>query len=174
MQKHWPKLIVALCSIVLFNCTGRAAYVSKPATSEVPKALRMQVSVTVKGDEGITSSVSSCLKKELQSFSDVDIVDTNFRFQLSVLAMQTELAGFYKTGIVLSTVILIPFDNSILLYKFRPEYKNDGLQLTSRLFLEQDHWLNMGSPGDLEDICKKIVAKFDAQYLQTYRKTLRQ
>jgi hypothetical protein len=88
--------------------------------------------------------------------------------------MQTELAGFYKTGVVLSTVILIPFDNNVLVYKFRPESKNEGLQLTSRLYSEQDHWLNIGSPGDLEDLCKKVIAKFNTRLLEPYRKSLRQ
>jgi len=174
MRTHWPSLIVALCCVVALSCTGRASYVSKPAAPEVPKALRMPVKITVKGDESVTNSVNKYLKRELESLSDVDIVDNNFRFQLSVLAMEIEFAGFYKTGVVLSSVILIPFDNSVLAYKFRPENKNEGLQLTSHLFLEQDHWLNMGSPGDVEDICKKVVAKFDSQYLQPYRKTLRQ
>jgi hypothetical protein len=173
MQTHWSRLIVALCSIAILNCAGTRD-VSKPVPSALPISSRTPVKVTVSGDEGIKSSVTSYLKNELISLGDVDIVDNNFRFQLSVLVMQTELAGFYKTGVVLSTVVLIPFDNSVLFNKFRAEYRNEGLQLTSRLYLEQDHWLNMGSPGDLEDLCKKIVAKFNTRVLEPFRKAVRQ
>jgi hypothetical protein len=173
MQTHWPGLIVALCSIAILSCAS-TRHVSKPAPPEIAKSSRMPVKVAVSGDEGIKDSVTGYLKNDLKSLGDVDLVDNNFRFQLSVLAMETELAGFYKTGVVLSTVILIPFDNSVLYDKFRPEYKNEGLQLTSRLYLEQDHWLNMGSPGDLEDLCKKIVAKVNTKILEPYRKSGRQ
>jgi len=36
-----------------------------------------------------------------------------------------------------------------------------------------DHWLNIGSTGDLQTLCKQIVADFDTGHLEENRKSFR-
>jgi hypothetical protein len=128
------------------------------------------VKVTVSGDEGVKSSVSSYLKRELRSLLDVDIVDDRYVLELSVIAMGIELAGFYKSGIAVSTVILTPFDACPSAGAQAPKLKQGSRLATSQTFLYPEQWLNIVSPNDLEKLCKDIVVKFDNKFLEGLRK----
>lgn len=177
MQTHWPKLMAALCSIAILGFPLYATDVSKPLTPEQEKFwLRPQwkVKVTVSADESIKNSVSSYLNRELRSLGDVDIVDNNPEWQLSILGGELETAGGRKTGVVLSTVILTPFNSKILLsQQLKPEYKDKALQMTSQLFWYPEHWLRIGPADSLQTLCKEIIAAFDTKYLEEQRRSRR-
>jgi hypothetical protein len=119
METHWPKLIVALCSIAIFNFTVYAADVKKPPTPKTEEVLRFKVKVTVQADEGIQNSVSSYLNRELRSLGDVDIVDNNPEWELRVLGGELHSIGGYKSGVVLSTIIITPFRGNFLSSAFK-------------------------------------------------------
>lgn len=166
MKTHWAQLIGALCLIAVFGLTAHAADTSNLRFSA-------RVKVTVSAPDNIKGAVSSYLNRELRSLNDVELVDTKPEWEINVLAMELKTVGGYKSGVVLSTVIINSFDNQMLSVFFQPNLKDIGLYMTSSLSWYPDHWMNVGSTDDLQRLCKDIVADFDTKHLEESRKSFR-
>lgn len=91
-----------------------------------------------------------------------------------MLAMEVSTKGGYKTGIVLSVVILSKFNNQFLSTFASDSYKETVGKMTSNLYYYPDHWLRTGSNEDLKKLCNEIVSDFDTKHLEESRKTHRQ
>jgi len=124
-----------------------------------------RVKVTVTADEDVKNILNSYLNKELRSFNDVEVVYTNPEWEIAIIAHKI------TTGVIISTVIKRHFDNWLLSYYFQLKYKDDGLNATSDLYYDIDHFLNVGPSDSLERLCKDIVADFDTRHLEESRKT---
>jgi len=147
--------------------------VSSVAAQDLPK-FKARVKVSVSADENIKGTVTSYINRELRSLQDVEIVDRDPEWELQILAMEISTKGGYKTGIVLSVVILSKFSNQFLLDRVADSYKEIVGNLTSSLYYYPDHWLRVGSNEDLKSLCNGIVADFDTRYLEESRKMHRQ
>lgn len=173
MQTHPLNLIILLCSTAILSFTVHAADVSKASSPKIEKSFRLKVRIDVTADNDIKNSVSSYLNRELRSLGDVDIVDNDYHWALSILAVQLTTIGGYKSGVAISTVILTPFTNAVFVGLFKPEYRDGGLALTSNLFQYPDQWLNVGQTDALQNLCKEVIAQFDTKYLEEQRKSYR-
>lgn len=160
MRTRCSNSIGALCLVTLMSFSAHAADTN------------WRVKVTVSASESIKDSVSSYLNRELRSLNDVEVVNDNPDWEISVVAMELKTVGGYKNGIALSTVIVTPFNNQSLSGFFQPKFKTTGLQMTSGLSWYPDQWLNVGSADDLQKQCKDIITNFDVTTLEESRKSL--
>lgn len=167
MNTRWIRSLGILCFVAILSLPSHAA-----DTSNLRFSARVKVTITA--DENIKPSLSSYLNRELRSLSDVELVDNNPEWEMNVLATEVKTVGGYKSGVVISTVIMSSFNNQMLSGFFQPKFKGTGLTMTSELFRYPDHWLNVGSTDDLQRLCKRIVADFDTKHLEESRKSFRQ
>ena len=163
--------VIVMFTIFDFSVTAYAADTSRSKFSA-----KVKVSVTAEGN--IKNRVSSYLNRELRALNDVELVETNPEWEISVIAMELKSVGGTKTGFALSTVILISYDNRLLCSFFEAEYKAleytaAVVKETSSLYLRPSQWLNIGSTDDLQRICRDVVADFDMKHLEESRKLYR-
>ncbi len=130
-----------------------------------------RVGVYVSANENIKGEIESYISRELRSLGDIIVTDSNPRWILNIVAMELLTKGGYKSGVVLSVIILEPFDNGLV--KTLLVDKTDRqmcVLLTSNLYYyPKGHWLRVGAPGDLRNLCNGIVADFDTEYLKPAR-----
>lgn len=163
-QKFW-----LLAFIVMFLSFSGARAESGGGTQFSAK-----VQVSVSAEEAIRGQVESYVKRELRSLRDVTIVDEGADWELSILAMEVSTKGGYKSGVIISAVILRPFDNQMVSALLEEKYKETGAHLTEGLYRYPDHWLRTGSTDQLRSLCVEIVADFDSQHLEKSRKLYRE
>ena len=128
-----------------------------------------RVSVVVSADGSTKSRVESFISRELRSLGDVVVTNDNPEWTFSIVVIEPKLENGRRVGIVLSTVILRRFNNTMTVYNTRDERKEFVSNITSNLYSLPDHLLNMGT--DLREICSEIVADFDSDKLKDARET---
>ncbi len=133
-----------------------------------------KVCVMVGAEDYIRGKIDSYIKRELRSLSDVTLVDEGADWKLSILAMEPSTRGGGKGGVVISWVILKPFNNQWLSTLFQDGYKELGLTLTDGLCREEDHLLKVGPSEELRSMCEEMVADFDSDYIEPERKSYRE
>ena len=136
-------------------------------TSDLRYSTRVKLSITA--DETIKGAIGSYLRRELRSFTDVEIVEDKPVWIINVVALETINKAGHKTGVALSTIILRPFQNQYLSSYFEPSKKELGLHMTSGLSQAYGPYLHIGPEDDLEKICKSVVTRFDSQFLEDDR-----
>jgi len=142
---------------------------SSPVVAEDLQPFAGRVQVAVSASDSIKGKIESYLSRELRSLGDIVITDDNPRWILSVVALEAESKGGYKTGVVLSVVILEPFNNQFVVNMVPEKTKELVSGMTSSLFSYSGHWLRMGAPEDLRSICNGIIADFDSIELKSAR-----
>jgi hypothetical protein len=167
MQIYWPTFLGGIFGVALLSLTVQAEDISSFRFSA-------KVKVRVSANENIKGSVGSYINRELRSLNDVELVDSNPEWEINVLAMETKTVSGYKSGFVLSTVIINRFDNQMLLAALPQNYKEAASKMTSSLWWYPDHWVITGSTDDLHKLCKEIVADFDTKHLEESRKSFRE
>jgi len=89
---------------------------------------------------------------------------------LDIVALEVSTKGGYKSGVILSVVILSPFDNQMVSEMLQEKYKEYGADLTKSLYWYPDHWLWVGSNDHLRSLCVDLIADFDSKILEESRK----
>jgi len=139
--------------------------------AELPK-FSASVTISVSANELIEQEVTSYISRELRQLGDVMIVDEGFRWQLGIVALEANLTDGKKSGFVLSAVIVEHFDNSIFDYVAgEKEHVEETKAITEDLVSFPDHVVYVGATKDLQLLCQKLVAHFDATHLDSARKT---
>jgi hypothetical protein len=167
MKRYWFQSIVILGSIAFLSFSVQSADTPNPRFSA-------KVKVSVEGEESVNSSVSSYLNRELRSLGDVELVDKDHEWEISVLILATRSVGGQNMGFVLSTVIIPTFSNQWLREYLIPKYQDLVLNITSGLSYYPKQWINIGGTKDIQEICKRIIANFDTTCLEENRKVFRQ
>jgi hypothetical protein len=125
-----------------------------------------RVSVSVSADEKIKGLIKGYVSSELRSLGGIVLSDVGPRWVLSIVALEPETKGGLKMGIILSTIVLEPFDNRYVVSQVSPKSKEVVSSFTSGLYRYSDHWIHTGALGDLKTLCEKIVADFDSNYIK--------
>jgi hypothetical protein len=155
-------LVISLLSI--FN--------SNLYAEEFPKfKARVSLQVSVSAEENIKGISNSYLSRELRSLQDVELVDRNPEWVLSVIIMDLTTKRETKVGFVISVMIMRKFPNDYLMSRLtKSEDKEYFKDITSDLYFSPDHRMNTGALADLRDMCSEIVAYFDTKHLEPTRK----
>lgn len=164
MKNHWFRTIAGVITIIVLSV---AAYAADTNNSRFTS----RVKVTVSSNDNIQDIVKSYLNRELRSLNDVELVDTDPDWEIEVLAMELKTSSGNKPGVVLSTVLSLYYDKQVVINLIKPMYIDtlppNGLQVTHY------HWLNVDSKDNLQNMCNKMIAEFDSQYLEEGRKSFR-
>lgn len=164
--------------MLLFSLVAVAAQAQR-----IPEYLHPKVEVEVSAGSSIESLVRSYLNRELRSIPDVVLVDDDGDYTLTVVAMK--VGGETGTlGVVLSSVVMEAVSAAGLL---RVAVKGSGVQLSQEQLSRMTEFaqrqgeygtivsqrLLAGPQNSLQARCQNIVADFDGEQLETYRRTVR-
>ena len=89
---------------------------------------------------------------------------------MHLVTVEVKLKKGVKTGYGISGIILEPFKSDVLTPLLDKRFIDLGHTLTADLYSVKKHMVNIGSMDDIRDICNKIVADFDSEYLAVKRK----
>jgi len=142
---------------------------SSPAVAEDLQTFSGRVQVLVSASDSIKGKIESYLSRELRSLGDIVVTDDNPRWILSVVALEAESKGGFKTGVDLSVVILESFNNQYVVNVTPEKSKKLVSVMTSSLYSYTGHWLRVGAPEDLRSMCNGIIADFDSSELKKAR-----
>jgi hypothetical protein len=133
-----------------------------------PYSCRVSLYVSAKNDS-FKGKIESYISRELRSLGDVTVTDDKPDWVLYILALETYIKGEQKAGVILSTTVLKPFNNKLLLNMVNEKFKEVVSKSTSGILEHRDNWLQIGSPSNLRSICNEIVADFDSQWIKPER-----
>ncbi len=146
--------------IILFLLT--TAFLANPVDATDDK---FRVKVKVSGNDDPKNLVTSYINRELRSLNDVEVVAEDPEYEIWIVCVEVGRKGYF-----LSTVILIRVPDSMLQpgtkvrdESTRPDPKHSALSWAP------DVSLKGASPGDLREVCRKIIAEFDVETLEGVR-----
>jgi len=128
-----------------------------------------RVRVEVSGDANIKPLVTSYINRELRTLNDVKIMDNDPGWLLSIVAIETYTKGGDKIGVALSVVVL-----KLVTSLFAKKIPLALVGMVPELYLFHTHILYTDSTNNLQRTCKRIVADFDSEQLETARRVLRE
>jgi len=139
--------------------------------------LSVRVQIMVQADADIQAAIENQLKKQFRSLEDVVLVNEKPDFEIRVIVMGSAMKEKENTGVAFSTVFLSPYIRSGIPDLFLNRCKGDKevLKINEGLAKAQiykDHLLQVGSPKDIEEICKDIAHNFKTNILEDHRLTL--
>ena len=140
---------------------------SRPVVAE--SRIRFQINVNISADPAIKTLVTSYLNRELRALGDVELVDMNADWSISIICAQVGEVGGRPSSILLSVVITERYPNAAIVSMLPAESKQLGDEITSNLYLARDHWVRSGSQESLQQICSRIAADLDVLYLEKER-----
>lgn len=157
-------LIACLGLLVLIIATHQAAY-----SQDAKPTFRVEINVTA--EETIKSEIASCLNRELRSFSDIVLTDSEPHIRISVVAVTNAFPNGYAKGYTLSVVVSKPIPKSftnLLLSGYSGKEKSARLILLKDQESITNHFVRVGS--DLPHICKQVIADIDSDDIEVDRK----
>ncbi len=162
-----PRLF--LIFVVAFFCA---------VTTRAEDKLHYRVQLKVSGSENDLAEITSFMTRELRRIGDVEVVENDPLFVISVIALSTSNRAGAPTGYTLSVVVEMPVryhqvrgniakavdENQM---KFFDVYFNNTTRLLS-------HLVQVGGSDRLETLCKKIIASIDGSDFENHRKFVQQ
>ena len=129
-----------------------------------------KISVRVSGDPGITNLVKSFIGRELRTVKDVRVTNNGPDWVFHVITVAVKLKEGVTTGYGISAIILEPFKSDVLTPLLDKRHIDRGHRLTADLYSVKKHMINIGSKEDIRNICAKMVADLDKEFLEIKRK----
>ena len=140
--------------------------------------IKCRVQLKVSASETLTDETTSYLTRELRRIDDIDVVNDDPWYVVNVVALETSNNAGTSTGYVFSIVVESPLHPKSLRDLLATKVDENALKifdfaLRTATHIES-HFLQVGPTGELESICKKIVAKIDGSVLEDSRKVQQQ
>ncbi len=147
----------------------------------IEDAKKIQVGV-IAGDNDLDSQVVSYIKRELRSLGDVLPSDKHTHggyvqfapWQLHLNVLENKLVDGRKTGYTVSAIVVsnVYQNNREVADQLLKECADNSTSLWSILIdpMYQNNYLVAGGTHELDRICKKIITRFDIDYLEPERK----
>lgn len=171
-----PRLgVLSTCGcMLLFGGFTNSICAQTPLT-----AVPLRVSVEVSGNDDLRELLLSYIGRELRSLPGVTVVDTKAIWEIHVVAVRTENEAGHKTGVAMAIAVEAPFDTTTLRSAFevsKISISKRALALAQRLnanLMEiRDLRVVVSSDEDLNVACRELVARFDTEQLEPFRRTL--
>ena len=180
MKKFATSIVSVLLMAVFISLTaGNSRKVEIPEYSTTVK-----LNITA-DDEIIKNQLYSYINRELRSLGDVKVVENDPNWTIQIVALQVKNKLQVPTGIAASVVIIkrtYAIDGLSILFKhvyginLQEQMKEKGVDLekvlktlTDNLSDIRGHWLHVGNTDDIQRICQRLVANFDAECLKKER-----
>jgi hypothetical protein len=138
---------------------------------------RVQVEVSAPTND-LRDQLVSYITRNLRSLGDVEVVDTNPTFKISIVSLSNTLMSGQSGGYTISTVILKPLDATqvdlMLKSMDTPEVIVNMVSIMTTDEVEfKDHLLNTGSVYQLPAMCQDLVTSLDSRVFENERKQYR-
>ncbi|MEW6670656.1 MAG: hypothetical protein AB1427_03085 [Thermodesulfobacteriota bacterium] len=139
------------------------------------KGYRARVRLSVIAAERIHRQIMDFMAIDLKKLGDVILTDKNFDWHLAVTGVELLTAEGKRTGVAISTVIMEPVPEpvvrSIITVLEKEGSTPAALEaLKSKQLVEvKSSWLRADTDTAIRQLCRGIIADFDAQYLQPER-----
>lgn len=137
-----------------------------------------RVQLKVSASENDRGEVTSFLTRELRRIGDIEVVENDPLFVISVVALSTSNRSGNPTGYTLSVVVEMPVRYRQVRDTFAKTFDADMMKVmdfsfdnTTRLLT---HLVQVGGTDNLDTICKKIVANIDGDVFENQRKLVQQ
>lgn len=134
---------------------------------------RIPVTLAVQSHGSAEAQVASYMRNALRGLRDVDLVEVDARYYLSVLVAPATV-GDRPVGYFISCVIAMPC-NGYMIETLMPELDRPTQNLVTSKFggtiLFLQHWTQSGPTESLKEMSDTIVADFDTKVLEAYRRT---
>lgn len=164
VAKRRTRCMVGSGALLILGCLSTVTFSQAAEASNGRFAAKVKVEISA--NDNIKELVTSYVNRELRTLNDVELVDEGPDRVLSILAVETD-----DSRVALSTVIYSPFNNKLLVSRLASEHKELWRDVTSRLVFRPVQALYTDRSDNLQKICKKIVASFDANELEADRKS---
>ncbi len=132
--------------------------------------LSVRVQIMLQADAEMQAFVENQLKKEFRALGNVVLVQDQPDFEVRVIVMGSAAKEKENTGVAFSTVFLSPYLRSGLsdFVSIRSKQDKEGFKIPeemSKAQIYKDHLLQVGSPKDIEEICRDIAHNFKTNIL---------
>jgi hypothetical protein len=145
---------------------------------------RIKVRVTVSAPDSMKREARSFLTRELRALGDVEVVDTvaysdyHIHRHIRVVAVETKSRGStVPTGYAVSAIVTVPL-NLITLKTILPGFDDAKLkaakETTACHELIFGHYLRIGPPDGLAELCESLIAEIDGEEFEGVRKSNRE
>ena len=154
----------------------------------------VKIGVYVRGEENINGLIENYIGKELGNLGNVIVTYSQLDCAIDVVVKKLTDDSSAKGGYVLSVTIIDRFDSSLItraieeLDTIIPRIKAQPIVIkqleelsvglvgiaisTSKIKSYHNSFLYTGSEGQLRELCFKIVADFNSEYLKEKRKMI--
>lgn len=138
---------------------------------------KYRVDVDISADNtDLKTSIENYVRRELTALGDVQIQHNNRSFHIQIVVVETKANGENANSIAMS----INFINYVFAEALRGLISNkligddeeSLITMSQSLCTIDNQYATVCSIEDLEKVCKQIVARFDAEVLEGYRKRL--
>lgn len=156
---------LAVLSVLLCGCCQ---------AQDLPGKWSGRVKLEVAGEAPLTDTVVSYISRELRALGDIELVQVNPDFAVSVVALENTVEeGRRVTGYTLAVVITKPVQLNLidaLLGDTVPETGRDSLKKTFKDAVEiKDQSCKITPVEHLQKTCREIVIDLDTRCLQPAR-----
>ncbi|MDF1590145.1 MAG: hypothetical protein P1P89_01420 [Desulfobacterales bacterium] len=168
-------IIKRMC--ILFIILSLAGLPTVTVGGETEKGYKARVRLSVIAAEKVSGLISSFMTIDLRKLGDVVITDMDPDWHLAVTGVELHADG-KRTGVAVSTVIMAPVREadakSIITVLEKEGSLPAALQkFKSKQLVEvKSSWLRADADTALRELCRGIIADFDAEYLQPGRKNV--
>ena len=145
-------------------------FVSCTASAEPVPPYSGRVLLNVTATEKLKAEVESYVGRELRSLGDVVVTNDKPDWILNILAMEQKDMREQKVGVILSIVILQPFNNQLVVSVVPERSKEWVSHWTSHLYSLSTYSVQFGPPESLRKLCNEIVVTFDSEQVNKERK----
>ena len=143
--------------------------VVSPATA----ADKIPVMIEVSSVDAVTATqVRRRMHDAVSGIDDVEIVEWDHQFKLTIVALKLELSTRIKVGYALSVVVTTPFDPTSVTSLLEPEMQDYGAMLMEQAETVLEHSIQI-LPGErFDEATQEIVDQFNLLILDPYRENL--
>ena len=134
--------------------------------------LTLEVGLDITADENIKGSISSYIRRELRSLGDVTINDERPMYDLIMICKEVKSQGRQVMGVAISVVVGKRYYlDGLLEAEMEQRHKLVIEYLANKkLYTIDDMYLLTGADDEIKLLCQRIVADFDSEHLEYYRK----
>lgn len=164
---------------ILFIVISLVGLPGATAGGETGKGYKVRVRLSVIAAEKVSGLISSFMAFDLRKLGDVVITDKDPEWHLAVTGVELHADG-KRTGVAISTVIMESVQEAVAKSIITVLEKDGSLPaalqiLKSKQLVEvKSSWLRADADTAIRELCRGIIADFDAEYLQPGRKHFQQ
>ncbi len=154
------------------NCIFLIGFYLVLVTLSSAQTTKIGVELSISADATIKSDIESYVKREFRALSDIDIYATRPDFLIGIVAIKP------GSAVAISVVVIEKFDFTAYLTSelrktnITPAARDSLIKTVAKSESIDQHFLYSDSISNLDQLCKRVVAKIDTDSFESERKFL--